>query len=156
MSSRELVPRPFGAHHAGRCPRCFPERDSRPGGWQADNTKLDERWRYSELKLVAYVSGSVLTRREQTHERVVVRPLDRLPLQATPVYNVLWAETNGEDLELSYVKRREKGKQSLLAHASWKLDLAGKDAAKGWCEAVMAAAYNGKSPPAYGCLKGFS
>ena len=61
------------------------------------------------------------------------------------VYNVLWAELNGDQLELSYIKRRKKGKQSVLTRSHWTVEEADKDAAKGWCEAVMAAAYQGTS-----------
>ena len=64
-----------------------------------------------------------------------------------PIYNVLWAEVQGDEIELSYVKRR-KGKQSILAHAEWMLveDNDVLESANQWCKTVMAAAYNGMSP----------
>ncbi|KAL5532732.1 LCB4 [Sanghuangporus sanghuang] len=59
------------------------------------------------------------------------------------VYNVLWTQVNGDQLELSYIRRRKKGKQSVLTRSYWTIEEADKEEAKEWCEAVMFEAYKG-------------
>ena len=66
---------------------------------------------------------------------------------------MLWAETTDKQLEVSYIRRLKKGKQSVLVRSYWNIDDKDKDAAKEWCKAVMAAAYDGK-PQSLMCLPG--
>lgn len=73
--------------------------------------------------------------------------LERPPFPITPAYHVLLAEVKDDILTLSYIKRRGKGKQSMLTHEHWKVE--DRLGAQEWCAAVMVSAYNGTSSAQY-------
>ncbi|KAL5529633.1 hypothetical protein ACEPAG_5618 [Sanghuangporus baumii] len=98
----------------------------------------------SEHEVRVLVEGKPAT---LTLTREGVVQSSQLPsFQDTDVYNVLWAEINGDQLELSYIRRRKKSKKSALTRSYWTIEEADKEAAKEWCETVMAEAYKGITP----------
>lgn len=66
-------------------------------------------------------------------------------MDEVPVYLVLWAETEGNTLKFSYLRRNKRGKgKTTLTSCAWTIEEVDKEAAERWCKAVMEVAYAGK------------
>lgn len=59
------------------------------------------------------------------------------------VHEILYAEVQGDDLELSFLARPPKGDSSLVT-IHGRVDNGANATAQQWCDAVMAAAYKGE------------